>query len=534
MKKLVILCLILGLFSSCGVPSSDQGRGTDKDPNAGSGEKSPGPTSEKTTDKKVTSTGSVSVPYDNTLTLTIPKIGIEEATVPTAIGTDEQQMRNNTAIHLEGTGYPWEAEANVYIVGIRGGYEGEPSYKAFYNVDALEEGDKVYVTDANGQEYSYEIYTEFDVAPTDLYVLDPAVGKNIITLQTCTLPYCDRRIIIQGELDYDSVPALIEETTTGEQYKGTDEAVPSGAVLPQPDVLSGAILPQPDVSTGQPTDDLTAQAEEAAEDYYRAAGSQDWDYTYDALDSETQALFSREEWDEKNQWLSDNYPAIYNIETVELDETAQEPLAEVAVRLTDEAGSSWIRNTYFVNEDGEWLHRFAQEEIDLFEPGVPFEEWVQDQGGATPDETENPEEGEGVGAERARSFDAYKQLLEDPGRYSGTAIEAVGKVVSVETSETKSAACMNLAAPAPGEMWEAGLCTRDVDLIEKLGQLSSREYVRVQGVFEESVPKRYQSYEIMLLTLTSIESVDEATTLDPAVRTFRQLSGSSGATDSGQ
>ncbi len=119
-----------------------------------------------------------------------------------------------------------------------------------------------------------------------------------------------------------------------------------------------------------------SEAEEAAGDYYRASGSQDWDYTYDALDSETQALFTREEWSQKNQWFRDNAPAIYNIESVNMDETSQEPLAEVSVRLTGEDGSSSIRTTYFVNENGEWKHRFAQEEIDLFEPGVPFDEWV--------------------------------------------------------------------------------------------------------------------------------------------------------------
>jgi hypothetical protein len=117
----------------------------------------------------------------------------------------------------------------------------------------------------------------------------------------------------------------------------------------------------------------------AVEDYYRTAGSEDWDYTYDALDSEIQALFAREEWSEKNQWFADNAPAIYHIESVELDDTSQEPLAEVSVRLTGEDGSSSVRTTYFVYEDGEWKHRFGQEEKDLFEPGVPFEEWVDSQ-----------------------------------------------------------------------------------------------------------------------------------------------------------
>lgn len=61
----------------------------------------------------------------------------------------------------------------------------------------------------------------------------------------------------------------------------------------------------------------------------------------------------------------------------DLDESSQEPLAEVAVRLTGEDGSISIRNTYFVLEDGVWKHRFTQEEEDLFGPGEPFEEWVE-------------------------------------------------------------------------------------------------------------------------------------------------------------
>ncbi len=59
-----------------------------------------------------------------------------------------------------------------------------------------------------------------------------------------------------------------------------------------------------------------------------------------------------------------------------MDETSQESLAEVAVRLTGEDGSSSLRETYFVYENGDWLHRFGQEEKDLYEPGVPFDEWV--------------------------------------------------------------------------------------------------------------------------------------------------------------
>lgn len=122
-----------------------------------------------------------------------------------------------------------------------------------------------------------------------------------------------------------------------------------------------------------------SQAEEAARDYYLKAGSKDWEYTYDHLDSQTQRLFTKEEWSQKNQWLAGNSPTIYHIDSVDLEDASQESVAEVAVRLTGEDGSTSIRNTYFVLENGSWKHRFSQEEKDLFIPGVPFEEFVEAQ-----------------------------------------------------------------------------------------------------------------------------------------------------------
>jgi hypothetical protein len=60
-------------------------------------------------------------------------------------------------------------------------------------------------------------------------------------------------------------------------------------------------------------------AEEAAGDYYRAAGLENWEYTYDHLDSKTRRMFTKEEWFRKNQWFADNGSVIYHIESVELD-----------------------------------------------------------------------------------------------------------------------------------------------------------------------------------------------------------------------
>jgi sortase A len=140
-------------------------------------------------------------PEDKTLEVTIPRMArIANATVPDANGDDEEALGRNAAIHLTGTGFPWQEEANVYLAGHRLGYPGSPSFLAFYDLDAMQVGDEVYVEDANGTEYTYRVYDNFIVDPTDVWVTEPVAGKNILTLQTCTLPDYSQRLIVQAEL----------------------------------------------------------------------------------------------------------------------------------------------------------------------------------------------------------------------------------------------------------------------------------------------------------------------------------------------
>jgi sortase A len=140
-------------------------------------------------------------PEDTTLKLTVPKMAnIKDDNVPYTTGDDEQALHDNAGIHLEGTGHPWEEEANVYIAGHRLGFPNTDSFLAFWDLDKLENGDEVILTDANGKKYTYEVFKEFVVAPTDLYVTEPVEGKNIVTLQTCTLPDYADRLIVQAEL----------------------------------------------------------------------------------------------------------------------------------------------------------------------------------------------------------------------------------------------------------------------------------------------------------------------------------------------
>jgi len=145
--------------------------------------------------------GAANGPKDKTLKLTIPKMAhIENDSVPNVSGTDMETLGSHAAIHLAGTGFPWDEEANVYLAGHRLGYPRTDSFLAFFDLNNLEADDKIYITDADGTKYTYEVIKEFTVSPTDLSVTDTVPGKNILTLQTCTLPDYSHRLIVQAEL----------------------------------------------------------------------------------------------------------------------------------------------------------------------------------------------------------------------------------------------------------------------------------------------------------------------------------------------
>jgi sortase A len=140
-------------------------------------------------------------PADPTLTLTVPSMErIKDAPVPDTTGDDEESLKNYVGIHLEGTGFPWQDEPNVYIAGHRLGYPNTPSFLAFWDLDNMEEGDQIFLEDANGRKYTYEVFQVLEVEPTDLFVTEPVAGKNILTLQSCTLPDYAKRLIVQAEL----------------------------------------------------------------------------------------------------------------------------------------------------------------------------------------------------------------------------------------------------------------------------------------------------------------------------------------------
>lgn len=144
---------------------------------------------------------SVGGPEDKTLKLTVPKMErLKNAAIPNTSGADETKLKDYAGIHLEGTGFPWQDGANTYIAGHRLGYPSTKSFLAFYDQDKLKKGDKIFVTNSEGDKYTYRVFKSFVVDPSELWVTEPVKGKSILTLQTCTLPDYSERIITRAEL----------------------------------------------------------------------------------------------------------------------------------------------------------------------------------------------------------------------------------------------------------------------------------------------------------------------------------------------
>lgn len=157
------------------------------------------PTAEASPPKAVEA--ATAIPGDKRLWLTVPEMArVRDLPVTTSPASDEASLAQS-ALHVAGTGLPWQEEANVYIAGHRIGFEGEASHLVYYDLDVLEEGDEVILADANGTRYTYRVFRSFVVGPSDTYVTLPTPGKNIVSLQTCTpIPTFEERLVVQAEL----------------------------------------------------------------------------------------------------------------------------------------------------------------------------------------------------------------------------------------------------------------------------------------------------------------------------------------------
>ena len=139
-------------------------------------------------------------PNNATMTMTVPKMSRVDK-VPVYDGTaNDTAALHDGGLHVNQTGFPWQAGSNVYIAGHRLGFPATKSYLLFWDLNKLKNGDEVILTDANGTRYTYSVFKEFIVGPNDTSVLQPVPGRSIVSLQTCTLPDYSERLIVQAEL----------------------------------------------------------------------------------------------------------------------------------------------------------------------------------------------------------------------------------------------------------------------------------------------------------------------------------------------
>ena len=144
--------------------------------------------------------GAPPVKKDTTMELTIPSMRrVQNIPVYTGTAGDKSALHDGT-LHLKGTSFPWQQDANVYIAGHRLGYPHTKSWLVFWDLNELRRGGRVVLTDSDGTKYVYRVYDRFILGPNDTSATKPVAGMNMITLQTCTLPNYKERLIVRAEL----------------------------------------------------------------------------------------------------------------------------------------------------------------------------------------------------------------------------------------------------------------------------------------------------------------------------------------------
>lgn len=144
--------------------------------------------------------GETSSSQSASLRLTVPDMNrVEGVPVSSAPAEDEAALRRGP-VRLAGSGMPSQRNSNVYISGHRLGYPGTGSFLVFRDLNRLRTGDRVVLRDGEGRRYLYRVFDRRVVGPGALSVTEPIQGRNIVSLQTCTLPDYRQRLVVRAEL----------------------------------------------------------------------------------------------------------------------------------------------------------------------------------------------------------------------------------------------------------------------------------------------------------------------------------------------
>ncbi len=138
--------------------------------------------------KQVAGPPPIPTPATNDLWMDIPSLGLDDNYIA---NSESVAAMDAGAIKLPSSGFPWQNDANTYIAAHRLGWPGTASDHQFYDLPNMTLGEKIYLYDANGTVYTYEVSGFKEVLPTETYVTAPQPGRDMISLQTCIEDYGD-------------------------------------------------------------------------------------------------------------------------------------------------------------------------------------------------------------------------------------------------------------------------------------------------------------------------------------------------------
>ena len=89
--------------------------------------------------------------------------------------------------------------ASRNLAAHRVGNPDTPGRMLFFRLDELKKGDSVVVRDRSGNSYEYRVSEMFTVYLDAEWAIDPVLGRDILTLQTCTYPDPQNRVIVRAD-----------------------------------------------------------------------------------------------------------------------------------------------------------------------------------------------------------------------------------------------------------------------------------------------------------------------------------------------
>jgi len=130
--------------------------------------------------------------------LTVEALGIHDVPVFDSVG--EWALGHGVGHHPE-TSMPWSdaPQRNVYLARHRLGFPGTDSHLIFYRLGELGAGDEILLKDRDGKKYRYRVSETFKADPEDSWVMGQLRDRDMVTLQTCSGPNWERRLIVRAD-----------------------------------------------------------------------------------------------------------------------------------------------------------------------------------------------------------------------------------------------------------------------------------------------------------------------------------------------